>query len=53
MTDAALARPLARVREGRGFGYRAARTREELLGARSDELIDRLLGRRRPSVPRS
>ncbi len=34
---------LAREPEGRGFRYRAAKTREQLLGALSDELIDRLL----------
>ena len=33
---------LTREREGRGFRYRAARTREQLLGDLSDELIDRL-----------
>jgi predicted transcriptional regulator len=35
---------LERVPEGRGFRYRPTRTREELLGDWSDELIDRLLG---------
>ena len=30
--------------EGRGFRYRPTRTREDLLGDWSDELIDRLLG---------
>jgi predicted transcriptional regulator len=34
---------LAREPEGRGFRYRAAKTRDELLGELSDELIDRLL----------
>ena len=34
---------LERQPEGRGFRYRATRTREELLGELSDELIDRLL----------
>lgn len=34
---------LAREREGRGFRYRAAKTREEFLGDLSDELIDRLI----------
>lgn len=34
---------LARQPEGRGFRYRAAKTREQLLGELSDELIDRLL----------
>jgi predicted transcriptional regulator len=34
---------LSRAAEGRGFRYRAARTREELLRELSDELIDRLL----------
>lgn len=33
---------LTREREGRGFRYRAARTRDELLSDLSDELIDRL-----------
>ncbi len=33
---------LTRVPEGRGFRYRAARTREQLLADLSDELIDRL-----------
>jgi predicted transcriptional regulator len=33
---------LAREPEGRGFRYRPAKTREELLGELSDELIDRL-----------
>jgi predicted transcriptional regulator len=33
---------LAREPEGRGFRYRAARTREQLLGELSDQLIDRL-----------
>lgn len=33
---------LTREREGRGFRYSAARTREELLSDLSDELIDRL-----------
>ena len=35
---------LAREPEGRGFRYRPAKSREELLAALSDELIDRLLG---------
>jgi predicted transcriptional regulator len=34
---------LKREAEGRGFRYRAARTRNELLAELSDELIDRLL----------
>lgn len=34
---------LARKPEGRGFRYRAAQTREQLLGELSDQLIDRLL----------
>jgi len=34
---------LAREPEGRGFRYHAAKTRDELLGELSDELIDRLL----------
>lgn len=34
---------LKRESEGRGFRYQAARTREQLLGELSDELIDRLL----------
>ena len=34
---------LAREPEGRGFRYRAAKTREQLLGELSDELISRLL----------
>ena len=34
---------LAREPEGRGFRYEAAKTRDELLGELSDELIDRLL----------
>jgi len=34
---------LVREPEGRGFRYRPARSREELLGDLSDELIDRLL----------
>lgn len=33
---------LAREREGRGFRYRAAKSREQFLGELSDELIDRL-----------
>lgn len=33
---------LARTREGRGFRYRPAKSREELLAELSDELIDRL-----------
>ena len=33
---------LAREPEGRGFRYRAATTREQLLGKLSDQLIDRL-----------
>lgn len=33
---------LAREPEGRGFRYRASRTRDELLADLSDELIDRL-----------
>lgn len=33
---------LVREPEGRGFRYRPAKTREELLGDLSDELIDRL-----------
>jgi predicted transcriptional regulator len=33
---------LVREPEGRGFRYRAAKTREEFLGELSDELIDRL-----------
>ena len=33
---------LAREPEGRGFRYRPAKTRDELLGELSDELIDRL-----------
>jgi len=36
-------RLLTRRAEGRGFRYRAAKTREEFLGELSDELIDRLL----------
>lgn len=35
---------LEREPEGRGFRYRPARTRDELLADWSDELIDRLLG---------
>lgn len=34
---------LAREREGRGFRYRPAKTREEFLRELSDELIDRLV----------
>lgn len=34
---------LAREREGRGFRYRAAKTRDQFLAELSDELIDRLL----------
>jgi predicted transcriptional regulator len=34
---------LVRAPEGRGFRYRAAQTREQLLAELSDELIDRLL----------
>lgn len=34
---------LARDPDGRGYRYRPARTRDELLGDFSDELIDRLL----------
>jgi predicted transcriptional regulator len=34
---------LRREPEGRGFRYRAARSRDELLAELSDELIDRLL----------
>ena len=34
---------LEREVEGRGFRYRAARSRDELLAEASDELIDRLL----------
>lgn len=34
---------LTREPEGRGFRYRPAKTRDELLGELSDELIDRLL----------
>jgi predicted transcriptional regulator len=34
---------LERVPEGRGYRYRAARSRDQLLAALSDELIDRLL----------
>ena len=34
---------LTREPEGRGFRYRPAKTRDELLAALSDELIDRLL----------
>ena len=34
---------LAREPEGRGFRYQAAKTRDQLLGELSDELIDRLL----------
>ncbi len=34
---------LVREPEGRGFRYRAAKSREELLGELSEELIDRLL----------
>lgn len=34
---------LAREPEGRGFRYRAAKSREEFLGELSDELIDRLI----------
>ena len=33
---------LARVPEGRGFRYQPTKSREELLGVLSDELIDRL-----------
>lgn len=33
---------LAREAEGRGFSYRPAKTREELLAELSDQLIDRL-----------
>ncbi len=33
---------LAREPEGRGFRYRPAKSRDELLGSLSDELIDRL-----------
>lgn len=35
---------LEREPEGRGFRYRAAKTREQFLGELSDALIDRLLG---------
>lgn len=34
---------LAREPEGRGFRYRASKTKEEFLGELSDELIDRLI----------
>ena len=34
---------LTRAPDGRGFRYRASKTRDELLGELSDELIDRLL----------
>lgn len=34
---------LTRVSEGRGFRYRAAKTRDQFLGEFSDELIDRLI----------
>ena len=34
---------LAREREGRGFRYRATKSKEEFLGELSDELIDRLI----------
>jgi predicted transcriptional regulator len=34
---------LAREPEGRGYRYRAAKSKEEFLGELSDELIDRLL----------
>ncbi len=34
---------LTREPEGRGFRYRAAKSRDELLGELSEELIDRLL----------
>jgi len=34
---------LEREQEGRGFRYRAAKTRDELLGELSEQLIDRLL----------
>ena len=34
---------LARQPEGRGFRYRAAKSREEFLGELSDELIERLI----------
>lgn len=34
---------LAREAEGRGFRYRAAKSKEEFLGELSDELIDRLI----------
>lgn len=34
---------LAREPDGRGFRYRAAKSREEFLGELSDQLIDRLL----------
>ena len=34
---------LAREPEGRGFRYRAAKSKEEFLGELSDELIDRLI----------
>lgn len=34
---------LAREPEGRGFRYRPVKSRDELLGSLSDELIDRLL----------
>jgi predicted transcriptional regulator len=34
---------LAREPEGRGFRYRAVKSREEFLGELSDEIIDRLL----------
>jgi predicted transcriptional regulator len=34
---------LRRDAEGRGYRYRAVKSREELLGELSDELIDRLL----------
>lgn len=35
---------LLREAEGRGFRYRAAKTRDEFLGELSDQLIDRLIG---------
>lgn len=35
---------LTRTPEGRSYRYHPAKTRDELLGAFSDELIDRLLG---------
>lgn len=35
---------LERTPEGRGFRYRATKTREQFLAQLSDELIDRLLG---------